>query len=135
MPIKFLKTLTTTAIVLHFIGNLWHGAAHTTLEIGLPLYKNAFIVVAILIMPLVGGALLWTKSALLGSWLAATGLLGSVLFSVYHHYVLISIDNVDHLPAGPAAAHAHFSNSAAFIALAAVAGAVLAFYTAGRLTK
>ena len=61
-------------------------------------------------------------------------MLGSVLFSVYHHYVLISIDNVEHLPPGAPEAHTHFSNSAAFIALGALAGVVLGFYAVGKLS-
>ena len=62
-------------------------------------------------------------------------MVGSVVFSVYHHYILISIDNVEHLPPGTSDAHAHFSNSAEFIAIAALASALAAFYAAGKLDK
>ncbi len=135
MNATLLKILLTLAVVIHFVGNLWHGDAHTTLDIALPAYKNVFIIIVILLLPLIGAILLWTRFSLAGSWFVAMSLLGSVLFSVYHHYVMISIDHVNHLPPGSAAAHAHFSNSAAFIAVSALAGAILAGYAARRLAQ
>lgn len=128
-----LKTLITLAVVVHFVGNLWHGDAHATLEVGLPSIKTAFVIVVILIAPILGGILVWTRWCIAGCWVVGASMLGSVLFSVYHHYVLISIDNVEHLPPGTPEAHAHFANSAELIALAALAGAVVAFYAAGKL--
>lgn len=68
----------------------------------------------------------------MGGWLVCVSMLGSALFSVYRHYVMISIDNLEHPPPGTPEAHAHFSNSAGFIAVAALAGVVLAFYAAGK---
>jgi len=128
-----IKVLIAVAVLIHLVGNLWHGDAHITLEIALPGYKTAFIIIVIIIAPILGAAITWTRFTLIGCWLVAISLLGSVLFSVYHHYVLISIDNVEHLPPGAPEAHAHFSNSAEFIALAALAGAILSFYASGRL--
>lgn len=128
-----IKTLVSFVVLLHLLGNLWHGDAHMTLEVGLPALKSAFVVVVILIAPILGAFLTWTRFSITGCWIVGVSLLGSVLFSVYHHYVLISIDNVEHLPPGTPEAHAHFSNSAELIALAALAGVALAFYAAGKL--
>ena len=132
MPATPLKILVSLAVVFHLGGNLWHGDAHTTLEIALPGIKTAFVVLVILIAPVAGAVLTYTRLALTGYWLVGSSMLGSVLFSVYHHYVMISIDNVEHLPPGTPEAHAHFSNSAEFIALIALAGAILAFFAAGK---
>lgn len=60
-------------------------------------------------------------------------MIGSVLFSIYYHFVFISNDNIEHLPTGTAEAQAHFANSAEFIALAAFVAALFAFYAVGRL--
>ena len=128
-----IKILITIFVIIHLVGNLWHGDAHTTLEITLPGIKIAFVIVVILIGPILGAILTWTRFAVLGSWIVGVSMVGSVVFSVYHHYVLISNDNVEHLPAGTPEAHAHFSNSAEFIALIALAAALLAFYAAGKL--
>lgn len=129
---NFSKIVIVVFVLAHFLGNIWHGDAHATLEISLPGYKTAFVLVVILLGPIVGAILAWTRYSLLGCWVVGVSLVGSVVFSVYHHYVMISNDNVEHLPPGPQEAHAHFSNSAELIALIALAGALFAFYSAGR---
>jgi hypothetical protein len=133
MNTSLIKILITIFVIIHLVGSLWHGDAHTILEITLPRIKNAFIIVVIIIGPILGTVLTWTRFALPGCWMVGISMVGSVVFSVYHHYVLISNDNVEHLPAGTPEAHAHFSNSAELIALAALAAALLAFYAAGKL--
>ncbi|MDA1076425.1 MAG: hypothetical protein O3A63_16960 [Proteobacteria bacterium] len=129
---RTIQYLVSAVVLLHLLGNLWHGDAHTTLEINLPGFKMVFVIVVILVAPVLGAIATWTRFATTGYWAVGLSLAGSVLFSVYHHYVMISIDNVDHLPPGTAEAHAHFANSAEFIALIALAGGLLAFYGAGR---
>lgn len=126
------KVLISAFVIVHLLGNLWHGDAHTILEISLPTYKTFFVVLVILLGPIVGTVLCWMRYSNLGCWIVGASMVGSVLFSVYHHYVMISIDNVEHLPAGTPEAHEHFSNSAEFIALVALAAALFSFYAAGR---
>lgn len=128
-----IKILTTALVLIHFAGNAWHGDAHATLNISLPEWKAAYVTAVIVIAPLFGMVLMWTRFETVGSGIVGLSMVGSVLFSVYHHYVLISIDNVDHLPAGTAEAHAHFSNSAELIALSALAAALAGFYSVGGL--
>lgn len=114
-------------VLLHFFSNIWHAGAHTDLAINLPAYKTAFVAAVILIAPLVGGLFLWTRFKVFGTWLVGLCLLGSFLFSGYHHYILVSIDHVDHLPVGPADIHDWFSHSAVFIEVTALLGALFAF--------
>lgn len=135
MNTTLLKTLISALVIAHLVGNIWHGAAHDTLEINLPGLKMTFVYVVILAAPLLGLGLLWFRKEVIACYLVGVSMLGSVLFSVYHHYVWISDDNVDYLPEGTPEAHAHFANSAELIALLALAAAVLAFYAAGRLGK
>jgi hypothetical protein len=132
MQIKSTKVLISIFVLVHFIGNLWHGDAHAILEISLPTYKTVFVVVVILLSPIIGAVLSWTRYSILGCWIVGLSMVGSVVFSVYHHYVMISIDNVEHLSPGTPEAHEHFSNSAEFIALVALAAALFSFYSAGR---
>ena len=119
-------------VAIHFVGNLWHGDAHETLEVGLPTYKWVYVYAVIAAAPILGAILLWTRFYLAGCWTIALSMLGSVLFSVYHHYVMVSDDNVHFLPPGSAEDHQHFSNSAELIAVVALAGALLAFYEIGK---
>lgn len=126
------KTVLTAIVVLHLAGNLWHGDAHTTLEVGLPDYKWAYVGVVIIIGPIIGAILIWTRYFISGCWIVGACMLGSVLFSVYHHYVMVSDDNVHFLPPGAPEDHLHFSNSAELIAVLALAGAIFAFYAVGK---
>lgn len=128
-----IRVLTTALVLIHLAGNVWHGDAHTILNISLPEWKEAYIAAVIVMAPLFGMGLMWTRFETVGAGIVGLSMVGSLLFSVYHHYVLISIDNVDHLPAGTAEAHAYFSNSAGFIALSALAAALAGFYCVGRL--
>ena len=128
-----IKILLTNLVAIHLVGNLWHGDAHVTLEVFLPDIKTAFVIVVILIGPMLGSILTWTRYVISGLWVVGVSMVGSLVFSVYHHYVLISPDNVDHLPPGTPSAHMNFSDSALFIALIALITALFAFYAAGRL--
>ena len=133
MQSNVIKVLLTSFVLIHLIGNLWHGDAHISLEIYLPGIKTAFVLVVILISPIIGAILIWTRQALLGSWTIGLSMVGSVVFSVYHHFVLISPDNVEYIPLANSDIHEQFANSAEFIALVALFTALLAFYSVGKL--
>lgn len=135
MPTSPIRAILSFLVAAHLVGNLWHGDAHATLDVQLPTSKWIYVAVVILIAPVVGAGLLWTRHALLGGWTIGASMAGSVVFSVLHHYVWISNDNVEHLPAGPPEAHAQFADSAAFIALAALTAALAGFYVAGHLGR
>ena len=130
---RLLFVILTALVFIHLIGNLWHGDAHITLDIYLSGIKTAFVFIVILISPIVGVVLIWIKHSLLGSWTVGLSMVGSVIFSVYHHFILISPANIEHLPLGSADDHAQFANSAGFIALVALSTALLAFYLVGKL--
>jgi hypothetical protein len=120
-------------VVLHFAVSAWHGGAHTTLAIGLPPAKNAFVIGVILVAPLVGAALLWTRYTIAGVWIVGLSMLAALLFGVYHHYILVSPDNIAHLPHGDAAAQSTFVSSAAALALLELAASLAAAFSLGSL--
>lgn len=115
----------------HFAVTAWHGAAHGALAIGLPPSKNAFVYTVIVAAPLVAAALVWTRHDRVGLRLFSAALLGALLFGVYHHYVLVSPDNVHHLPAGSAEDHAAFTRSAAALALVELAALLYGVHRLG----
>jgi hypothetical protein len=118
-------------VAIHLAVTLWHGGAHTQLGILLPPEKNAFVYIVILIAPIVAASLLWTRYLLAGVWTLVLSMVGALLFGAYHHYVLVSPDNVGHLPPGTAEAHSHFITSAAAIALLELASALYGAFCLG----
>ena len=114
----------TSLVVVHLVASLWHGSAHTQLGIALPPWKTAFVFVVILIAPIVAAALVWTRYLSAGLWLFFLSMLGALLFGAYHHFVMVSPDNIGHLPTGSPESHSQFITSAAVIALLELAAAL-----------
>jgi hypothetical protein len=113
----------TIAVLAHLIVNLAHGHAHMRLGVGLDAFQNVYVFGVILIAPLVALALSFTRLARAGAWLLFLSMLGSLVFGVLYHYVIISPDNVAHLPVG--SARDLFRISAMLLMLTEVFGVVI----------
>ena len=96
-----IKVLVSVLLLLQFAGSLWHGDAHATLDASLSRLQTIFVVVVVLLAPIAGAALTWTRYFIAGNWVVGVSMVGSVLFGVYNNYAPISPDNVEHLPPGP----------------------------------
>ena len=97
------------------------------------LITGAFVYVVILIAPIVAAVLVWTRYISIGLWMFFLSMLGALLFGAYHHYVLVSPDNVNHLPNGIPEFHAQFVTSACIIALLELASALYGAFCLGLL--
>ena len=128
------KIAIAVLVAIHFAVALWHGNAHTALAIALPLEKNAFVFIVILIAPLVAASMVWTRYALVGVWMFFLSMLGAMLFGAYHHYILVSPDNIGHLPHGSPDTQATFITSAAALALLELASALYGAFRLGSLS-
>jgi len=111
------KIVITVLVGVHLLVATWHGGAHTELAIALPPLKSFFVYAVVVFAPIAAAVLVWTRYLSTGLWLFLLSMLSSCLFGVYHHYVMVSPDNIGHLPAGSGAAHSHFIVSAAVLAL------------------
>ena len=125
------RLLISALVIVHLIAAIWHGDAHQKLSIELEPSKTIFVYAVILIAPVVAALLVWTRFMSAGLWVFALSMLGAFLFGAYHHYVLVSPDNIGHLPAGNPDAHSQFINSAAAIALLELAGALTGAFCLG----
>ena len=125
------KILITGLVTIHLAATLWHGSAHTQLAIALPPEKNAFVYVVILIAPIVAAGLVWTRYISIGLWVFFFSMLGALLFGAYHHYVLVSPDNIGYLPSGTPESHSQFIASAAVIGLLELASALYGAFCLG----
>jgi hypothetical protein len=126
------KIVITAAVIVHLVASLWHGNAHTHLGIELSTQQTLFVYLVVIITPVIAGILVWTRHVSIGSWLFFLAMLGSLLFGVYHHYVLVSPDNISHLPPGTPESHSRFVTSAAVIALIELAAALYGAFCLGR---
>jgi hypothetical protein len=71
------------------------------------------------------------------SWTIALGgaRLGALLFGAYHHFVMISPDNIGHLPHGSAEALSTFVATASALALLELASALYGAFCLGSLLR
>jgi hypothetical protein len=128
------KIAIAVLVAIHLAVALWHGNAHTALAIALPPEKNAFVFIVILIAPIVAASLVWTRYLLVGVWIFFLSMLGAMLFGAYHHFILVSPDNIGHLPHASPDAQATFILSAAALALLELASALYGAFRLGALS-
>ncbi len=95
-----MRRLTFLLVAIHALVLLGHNAAHRELAVHLNAWQTFFAFSVIVVAPVLAVVLVFTRTARLGFALLAAGMLGALLFGVYHHYILISPDHVAHLPAG-----------------------------------
>ena len=125
------RIVITGLVAVHLAASLWHGSLHTQLSINLSAWQTIFVLLVIVIAPVVGAALVWTRYSSSGLWLFFLAMLGSFLFGVYHHYVLVSPDNIHFLPGGNPAAHHQFTTSAGALALLEMLSALYGAFCLG----
>jgi hypothetical protein len=125
------KIVITGLVAIHLGASLWHGSAHTQLAIELPPEKTFFVYIVILIAPIVAAVLVWTRYITIGLLVFFLSMLGALLFGAYHHYVLVSPDNISHLPAGSPESYSQFITSAGVIGLIELASALYGAFCLG----
>ena len=129
------RIIITVLVAVHLVASLWHGNLHSQLSINLSPKQTLFVLVVILVAPIVAAALVWTRYSLTGLWVFFLSMLGSFLFGVYHHYVMVSSDNINFLPGTDSASHHQFALSAGVIALLELASTVYGAFCLGRVEE
>ena len=127
-----MRLLISALVAVHLVLTVWHGSAHVSLAVKLPPEKAAFVYVVLLLAPILAALLVWTRYVRGAVWLFFVSMLGSFVFGVYHHYILVSADNVHHLPNGSATAHAAFISSAAGLAVLELISALYNAFCLGK---
>ena len=125
------RIVITGLVLIHLAATLWHGSTHKQLSIDLPPEKTLFVLIVILLAPIVAAVLIWTRYTSMGLFVFFLSMLSALLFGVYHHYVLVSPDNISHLPGGSAESHSQFVASACIIALLELASALYGAFCIG----
>ncbi len=87
--------------------------------------QTAFVGFVIILLPLIGAGLLWTKLKRAGAWLITLSMLASLLFGFLNHFVL---DAPDYVLAVPAHAWRYsFILSAALLVVTETIGTVIGY--------
>jgi hypothetical protein len=92
----------TVIVLLHAVVSVLHGNAHTSLGVGLSSWQQTYVLLVIVIAPFVAGVLAWTRWMRLALLVLLFSMAGSLIFGACYHYLIVSPDNVAHLPAGEA---------------------------------
>jgi hypothetical protein len=119
-----LRRMSIAIIALHAIVTAVHGAAHSTLNILMNGWQNAYIFVVIVLLPLVAGFLIWKRKRL-GYLILLFSMLAALVFGGYYHFVLAGADNVSTVGYHAMTSWAQvFQVSAVLLALVESAGVV-----------
>ncbi len=102
MKTRNIRIWIAIVVIANLVVNMLHGQAHTKLGVGLSNWQQWFVIVVILLAPLAALVLSLTRHLRSGLWLLFASMLGSLVFGLFYHYVIISPDHVAHLPAGDA---------------------------------
>jgi hypothetical protein len=84
----------TFLVLVHLLITVAHGAAHRELEIGLNSSGNAFVGLVVVIAPLLATWFVWGPRRRFGLALLAAAMGGSLLFGLYHHFLVEGADHV-----------------------------------------
>ncbi|MGH7495031.1 MAG: hypothetical protein ACREOO_21875 [bacterium] len=90
----------TFIVIGHLLVLFLHAFAHVKLGVYASPLGNVFIVVVIWLAPLAAIAMLWAGRIRTGVIVLLGAMSGSLLFGLYHHFIVISPDHVSHVPAG-----------------------------------
>lgn len=123
--------LVATVVIIHHAIAFLHGGAHDDLAIPMAAWQTGFINLVIILLPLVGIGLLFSRLRRYGLYAVIAGMSGALVFGIVHHYMLVSPDHISHLPAAEAHVHATFSWTAGTIAMLEGVAAALAAYCLG----
>ena len=91
----------TAIVVAHLLLSIAHGLAHLELHVGLVRPDVIFVILVVLLLPLVAMGLVWTAEKRLGLILLSLSMSASLLFGMYHHFMVMSPDHVRSQPPNP----------------------------------
>jgi hypothetical protein len=120
------RLLISALAVAHLTVAAWHGSAHESLGVTLPLPKMAFVYLVIIFAPTAAAFMIWTRHVRTAVPVFFVSMLASFLFGVYHHYVAVSVDHIHYLPEGSSFARAAFIQSAGILAVLELASSLYA---------
>ncbi|MDJ0590113.1 MAG: hypothetical protein QNJ72_08985 [Pleurocapsa sp. MO_226.B13] len=86
-------------VSLHFLLVVIHALAHQIIPIATSILQYLFIIPIIVITPVVAMVLLQRKLFDAGIVLLFGSMLGALVFGIYNHFLVISPDHIDQIPA------------------------------------
>jgi hypothetical protein len=90
----------TFLVLVHLPITMAHGVAHRELQIGLTSSGSAFVGLVVVVAPLLAMWLAWRPRERFGLALLAASMFASLLFGLYHHFLVEGADHVHSQPAG-----------------------------------
>ena len=95
---KWLCGWLVAIVIIHCVVALWHATTHTHIPVLLSSVQTALVGIVIIVLPLTGAGMLWTKRKRGAVLLIRATMLASLLFGFLNHFVLESPDYVMEVP-------------------------------------
>lgn len=124
----------TAIAVVSVLVNLLHTASHVGQGVtSLPQWQLAYIAVVIYAAPVVAAILLWTRYRIVGAWLLAASMAGSLVFGLVYHFIVPGPDNAFTLH--PGTWRTAFRVSAALLLVLPGVGILIGLWAAKKLSR
>jgi hypothetical protein len=89
-----IRVVGTLLVSAHLGALVAHALSHTHLHVMAEGWRLWFIVIVIFVLPVLAAVLLWTAKQGPGLTVLFFSMVGSLVFGIYHHFVLPGPDNV-----------------------------------------
>lgn len=120
-------------MIAHFVIAGWHGATHQMVPVPLSTMQTAFVAIVIVILPLVGAAMSFSRWQLQGAAVVFASMLASAIFGLVYHFIVMSPDNIWHVP--QSSWSSMFVSSAVLVLASELFGTVCGALSLRRLLK
>lgn len=91
---RTVRLVGTALILTHLVISTIHGLAHQGATVRLTTFGYVYVTIVITVVPLVAGALLFSRQQKLGALLLTLSMLGSFGFGVWYHFLVPGTDNI-----------------------------------------
>lgn len=95
-----MKRILLAAVAVHFFIAGWHGLTHEMVPVPLSGPQTAFVALVIVLAPLVGAGMTFSRFKVQGAALVFVSMLASFLFGLVYHFLFHSPDHISAVPAG-----------------------------------
>ena len=132
MDNRTLRNISAAIILIHLIISMIHGYAHAQAQVMLSAFGQIYVLVVIILAPLLGCALLYSRWQKTGALLTGLSLAGAFGFGLVYHFLLSGSDNVMEVHGEW---HMLFMWTAALVAVLELAGTLTAFWLYSSLSR
>ncbi len=122
-----LRIIAAIMVIVHAVIAIFHGISHGGAGVALSFFGYSYVSIVVFLAPLLALLLLNMRLVQWGAWLLFFAMLGSFVYGVSFHFILLGSDNMTQVPLG--AWNLPFQWSAVLLAISEAIGVGVGIWT------